>query len=99
VQEFGKFGSLESVKIVLDSKSGQSRCFGFITFEDVKDATKAKNALTETGQQHIQRDGRSPEPVGSITTLFTFMDLEQKLFNSHPDLTPDPNHAFCPTIL
>ncbi len=55
VQEFGKFGTLESIKIVLDTKSGQSRGFGFITFQNLKDATKAKNALTETGQYNTQK--------------------------------------------
>ncbi len=55
LQEFGKFGTLESIKIVLDTKSGQSRGFGFITFQNLKDATKAKNALTETGQKNTQK--------------------------------------------
>jgi len=40
--EFSKYGALEKVHVVLDSISGRSRGFGFIYFEEVKEAMIAR---------------------------------------------------------
>lgn len=42
-QIFSKYGPLERVNIVLDSKTGRSRGFCFVYFESSEDAKEAKN--------------------------------------------------------
>jgi RNA recognition motif-containing protein len=42
---FGTFGKITKVVIVYDARSQQSRGFGFITFDSVEDASKAKEAM------------------------------------------------------
>jgi len=44
---FGKYGEIESVQIVYDRFSGRSRGFGFVYFTSTRDATKAKDSLTD----------------------------------------------------
>merc|ERR1719153_1158270 len=44
--EFGKFGPMEKVQVVLDGHSGRSRGFAFIYYENVEDATEARNAMS-----------------------------------------------------
>jgi len=44
---FGKYGEIESVQIVYDRFSSRSRGFGFVYFTSTKDATKAKENLTD----------------------------------------------------
>lgn len=39
--DFGKFGAITSAKIMVDSKSKQSRGFGFVNFTTAEDASKA----------------------------------------------------------
>ena len=48
-KEFGKFGPLEKLNVVLDGKTGRSRGFAFVTFEKVEDATEARNAMADSG--------------------------------------------------
>jgi len=43
--EFGRFGRLEKVQIVLDGHSGRSRGFGFIYYENHEDAREAKDRM------------------------------------------------------
>ena len=68
-KEFGKFGPISKITVVLDGKTGRSRGFAFVTFEKVDDATEARNAMTDSGgimsviitvkENHILfRDGR-----------------------------------------
>jgi len=44
---FGKYGDIESVQIVYDRFSSRSRGFGFVYFTSTKDATKAKESMTD----------------------------------------------------
>ena len=50
LQEFGKYGPIDKVTVVLDGQSGRSRGFAFIKFQNIEDATAARNALTEKGR-------------------------------------------------
>ena len=47
-EKFSKFGPIKHCKIIRDHNSLKSRGFGFVTFENVKDAETAKSALDET---------------------------------------------------
>merc|ERR1719211_800400 len=47
-KEFGKFGTIAKITVVLDGKTGRSRGFAFVTFEKVEDATEARNAMADT---------------------------------------------------
>jgi RNA recognition motif-containing protein len=47
-REFGKYGRLEKVHVVLDGPSKRSRGFAFIYFERVEDAIAARDALNGT---------------------------------------------------
>ena len=49
-KEFGKFGPISKITVVLDGKTGRSRGFAFVTFEKVEDATEARNAMTDSGR-------------------------------------------------
>lgn len=51
---FGAYGTLKEVTIIVDRETGRSRGFGFITFEDEKDATKAVDELNRS-----RLDGRT----------------------------------------
>lgn len=42
---FAEYGNVLYSKIVMDRESGKSKGFGFIEFENVEDAVKAKEAL------------------------------------------------------
>jgi RNA recognition motif-containing protein len=44
-QAFERFGAVAEAKVVMDRDTGRSRGFGFVTFEDDGDATKAVEAL------------------------------------------------------
>ncbi|XP_071527193.1 transformer-2 protein homolog beta-like isoform X10 [Panulirus ornatus] len=59
---FDKFGPLEKVQVVLDSKTGKSRGFAFVYFESLKDATEAKNECSG-----MEIDGRRIRVDYSIT--------------------------------
>jgi len=61
-QEFKKFGPLEKVQVVLDGHSGRSRGFAFIYYENVEDATEARNAMSGADM-----DGRKLRVDFSIT--------------------------------
>ncbi|KYQ94475.1 RNA-binding region RNP-1 domain-containing protein [Tieghemostelium lacteum] len=40
--EFGRFGKIERVDLIMDRKTGQSKCFAFVYFEKQEDAVRAK---------------------------------------------------------
>merc|ERR1712128_415643 len=61
-KEFKKFGALERVNVVLDGHSGRSRGFAFLYYENVEDATEARDALNG-----IELDGRKIRVDFSIT--------------------------------
>jgi len=61
-QEFKKFGPMEKVQVVLDGHSGRSRGFAFIYYENVEDATEARNAMSGA-----ELDGRKIRVDFSIT--------------------------------
>lgn len=42
---FSEYGEVAHSKIILDRETGKSRGFGFIEFETIEDAAKAKEAL------------------------------------------------------
>jgi RNA recognition motif-containing protein len=53
-QIFSAYGTVESVRVVTDRASGQSRGFGFVEMSSVAEAQKAIEGLNET-----QLDGRT----------------------------------------
>merc|ERR1719295_1243279 len=61
-KEFGRFGPLEKVQVVLDGHSGRSRGFAFIYYESIDDATEARNKMTGT-----ELDGKTIRVDYSIT--------------------------------
>jgi len=61
-KEFGKFGPIEKVQVVLDGKSGRSRGFAFINFEKIEDASEARAAMADT-----EIDGKKIRVDFSIT--------------------------------
>lgn len=61
-KEFGRFGHLERVQVVLDGHSGRSRGFAFVYFESMDDATEARNKMTDT-----ELDGKKIRVDYSIT--------------------------------
>jgi len=60
--EFGKFGPMEKVNVVLDGHSGRSRGFAFIYYENIEDATEARNVMSGK-----EMDGRKIRVDYSIT--------------------------------
>eukprot|EP01132_Coremiostelium_polycephalum_P005309 gene5309-6614_t len=52
-QEFGRFGRIDHVDLIMDRKTGRSKCFGFVYFENKEDAVKAKEDC-----QGLEIDGR-----------------------------------------
>jgi len=42
--EFAKFGELDNVDLIIDKRTGRSRCFGFIYFNNMEDSIKAKES-------------------------------------------------------
>jgi len=59
---FTKYGKIEHLDMILDRQSGTSRGFGFIYFESVEDATRAKKACNG-----MMVDGRKIRVDYSIT--------------------------------
>ncbi|CAF2638800.1 unnamed protein product [Rotaria sp. Silwood2] len=49
---FHKFGRVKDVQVVIDKKTNKSRGFGFVYFEDVESATRAKEALGSVELDH-----------------------------------------------
>ena len=60
--EFKRYGPLEKIQVVLDGHTGRSRGFAFVYFENIEDATEARNAMTGT-----ELDGRKIRVDFSIT--------------------------------
>ena len=48
-KEFGRFGTIDKITVVLDGKTGRSRGFAFVTYEKVEDAQAARDAMADTG--------------------------------------------------
>ena len=61
-QVFGRYGHIEEVTIVYDRKTGRSRGFGFVTFEDQEDAREARDAVSG-----MEIDGRAVRVDFSVT--------------------------------
>jgi len=59
---FGRYGHIEEVTIVYDRKTGRSRGFGFVTFEDIEDAREARDAVSG-----MEIDGRAVRVDYSVT--------------------------------
>lgn len=51
---FGRYGKLESCKLVFDKLSGQSLCYGFVNFVNIEDADKAYRELNGVKLQNKQ---------------------------------------------
>jgi len=45
-EEFDRFGKLDKVDLIIDKRTGRSRCFAFVYFEKEEDSVKAKEAST-----------------------------------------------------
>ena len=45
---FGKYGSIKDVRIVRDPFTKESRCFGFVTYENPESASEATKALNDS---------------------------------------------------
>uniref|UniRef100_A0AC34GR79 RRM domain-containing protein n=1 Tax=Panagrolaimus sp. ES5 TaxID=591445 RepID=A0AC34GR79_9BILA len=45
---FERYGHVDSVKIILDHATGRSRGFGFVSFEERDDATRAREKIADT---------------------------------------------------
>ena len=46
-EHFSRYGELQTVRLIKNTRTGRSKGFAFIAFANIKDA---KNALTENGQ-------------------------------------------------
>jgi ELAV like protein 2/3/4 len=51
---FGRFGKLESCKLVFDKMTGQSLCYGFVNFVNIEDADRAHRELNGVKLQNKQ---------------------------------------------
>ncbi|CAF0741904.1 unnamed protein product [Rotaria sordida] len=49
---FHKFGRIKDVQVVIDKKTNKSRGFGFVYFEEIESATRAKEALNSVELDH-----------------------------------------------
>ncbi|KAJ2616677.1 Transformer-2 protein alpha [Coemansia sp. RSA 1365] len=45
---FGRYGPIETIQVIRDPHDGRSRRFGFVNMENVADAQRARDALTDT---------------------------------------------------
>jgi len=61
-KEFGRFGTISKITVVLDGKTGRSRGFAFVTYEKVEDASAARDAMADT-----EMDGKKIRVDYSIT--------------------------------
>jgi len=61
-KEFGRFGNLDKVQVVLDGHSGRSRGFAFIYYDSVDDAEEARDKMNG-----IDLDGKKIRVDFSIT--------------------------------
>ncbi|KAJ3299236.1 hypothetical protein HK104_009632 [Borealophlyctis nickersoniae] len=51
-EEFGKYGKITKCAVMYDPHSGQSRCFAFVSFEDVAAAEAAMEAINRKLELH-----------------------------------------------
>merc|ERR1711862_542502 len=69
-KEFSRYGPMDKVQVVLDGHSGRSRGFAFIYFENVDDATEARNKMTGTERQfHHGFHNCTCPPIVIVPTL------------------------------
>jgi len=63
---FGKFGRLDSAKVIIDRNSNRSKGFGFVTFSARNEAEEAVNALngSELDGRTIRVDFAQDRPDG-----------------------------------
>jgi len=61
-KEFGRFGNLDKVQVVLDGHSGRSRGFAFIYYDSIDDAEEARDKMNG-----IDLDGKKIRVDFSIT--------------------------------
>ncbi|EGC37204.1 hypothetical protein DICPUDRAFT_87071 [Dictyostelium purpureum] len=56
--EFTKFGKIDHVDLIMDRKTGRSKCFGFVYFENKDDAVRAKEECQDLilHGKHIRTD-------------------------------------------
>jgi len=46
-EEFSKFGEIEEAIVIMDRDTGRSKGFGFVSFVNAEDATKAMEEMNE----------------------------------------------------
>ncbi|TNE89974.1 MAG: RNA-binding protein [Deltaproteobacteria bacterium] len=60
---FSAFGEVTKVEVVVDQTTGKSRGFGFVTFQDSREASSALSMLDGTMiDGHTIRVGLAPDP-------------------------------------
>lgn len=64
--EFGQFGAVTSVKIIIDKFTGQSRGFGFVEMANREEGEKAIQALNgkDLGGRALRINESQPKPEG-----------------------------------
>lgn len=65
--EFAQFGTVTSVKIIIDKFTGQSRGFGFVEMANREEGEKAIQALNgkDLGGRALRINESQPKPEGS----------------------------------
>jgi RNA recognition motif-containing protein len=72
------FGNIQSAKVMIDLKTGVSRCFGFVrysTLESAVDAVFHLNGWTTSGKRLMVRFAGKPENTGNPTTTIHIKSL------------------------
>ncbi|CAF1455382.1 unnamed protein product [Adineta ricciae] len=59
---FGRFGQVKDVQIIMDKKTSKSRGFGFVYYDTIEEATRAKESM-----RSIKFDGRAVRIDFSVT--------------------------------
>jgi len=67
--EFSRHGEVQKVDLIIDKKTQRSRCFGFIYFASIEDATRAKEACNgmKLHGRNIRTDFSSTDKAHSPT--------------------------------
>lgn len=74
-ESFGEFGEVTSAKVIKNRKSGRSRGYGFVTFENAEDGQKALDALDGnkdlgfTPKKGEEEDAEEPTSEGIKVSL------------------------------
>ncbi|CAF1553378.1 unnamed protein product [Adineta ricciae] len=61
-EAFGRFGQVKDVQIIMDKKTSKSRGFGFVYYDTIEEATRAKESM-----RLIKFDGRTVRIDFSVT--------------------------------